>query len=67
MNWLDVVLIVLVLLCGAVGMWTGLIRAAFGALGVVLGILVAAQLSNNLSSLYASQINPGPGACHRRA
>jgi len=57
MNWVDMVLIALVLLCGAVGMWTGLIRAAFGALGVVLGILVAAQLSNNLSSLYASHIS----------
>ena len=56
MNWLDAVLIVLVLLCGAVGMWTGLIRAAFGALGVALGILVAGRLSDNVSSLYASHI-----------
>ena len=33
MNWVDAVLIALVLLCGAVGMWTGLIRAAFAAQG----------------------------------
>ena len=57
MNWLDVVLVVLVLLCGAVGMWTGLIRTAFGALGVVLGILIAGQLSDDVGSLYASHIS----------
>ena len=57
MNWVDMVLIAMVLLCGAVGMWTGLIRAAFATLGVVLGILVAGQLSNSVSSLYASHIS----------
>ena len=57
MNWLDIVLIVLVVSCGLVGVWIGLIRAAFGALGVVLGILIASQVSDNLGGLYAGYIS----------
>jgi len=45
MNWLDMVFITLVIACGAVGVWIGLIRAALSALGLVLGILVASQVS----------------------
>ena len=57
MNWLDIVFIVLVISCGLVGVWIGLIRAAFGALGVVLGILIASQVSDNLGGLYAGYIS----------
>ena len=57
MNWLDIVFMVLVISCGLVGVWIGLIRAAFGALGVVLGILIASQVSDNLGGLYAGYIS----------
>lgn len=57
MNWLDLAFITLVFGCGVVGVWIGLIRAALAALGVVLGILVASQVSNDLGGLYADYIS----------
>lgn len=56
MNWLDLVLILLVALAAAAGVWTGVIRAAFGTLGVLLGVLIAGQASDDLGGLYASYI-----------
>ena len=57
MNWLDIVFIIMVTACGVVGVWIGLIRAAMAALGVVLGILVAGQVSDDLGGLYAGYIS----------
>ena len=57
MNWLDLAFITLVFGCGVVGVWIGLIRAALAALGVVLGILVASQVSNDVGGLYAGYIS----------
>lgn len=56
MNWLDLALIVLVALAAAAGVWTGVIRAAFGTLGVLLGVLIAGQANDDLGGLYASYI-----------
>ena len=57
MNWLDLVLIVLVILAAIAGVRTGVIRAAFGALGVLLGVLIAGQASDNLGGTYAGYIS----------
>lgn len=56
MNWLDLVLIILVVLCALAGVKTGVVRAAFGALGVLLGVLIAGQASDDLGGLYAGFI-----------
>ncbi len=56
MNWLDLVFAVLVVICGIAGSRVGLIRAAGGALGVVLGILIASQLSGDVGGLYAGYL-----------
>ena len=57
MNWLDIVFIALIVMCGVAGVWIGLIRTALAALGVVLGILVASQLSDDVGGLYAAYIS----------
>lgn len=57
MNWLDLAFIVLVVMSGLVGIWIGLVRAAFGVLGVVVGILVAGQVSGDVGRLYAGIIS----------
>ena len=57
MNWLDFVFIALVVMCGVAGVWIGLIRTALAALGVVLGILVASQVSHDVDGLYAAYIS----------
>ena len=57
MNWLDLVFIALVIGCGVAGAWLGLIRATFGVLGVVFGILIAGQMSADLGGLYAESIS----------
>ncbi len=57
MNWLDIVLIVLVVLGAVAGVQTGVIRAAFAALGVLLGVLIAGQASDDLGGLYAAYIS----------
>ena len=57
MNWLDLVFITLFVTCGVVGVWIGLIRSALAALGVVLGILVAGQVSDDVGGLYAGYIS----------
>ena len=40
MNWVDIVLIVTLAAGGLAGMWTGLVRASFAVIGVVVGELV---------------------------
>ena len=56
MNWLDMVLVVVVVLAATAGACTGVIRAALGALGVLLGVLIAGQASDNLGGMYAGYI-----------
>ena len=57
MNWFDFVLIAPIIACGIFGIKIGLIRAAFGALGVILGILIAGRVSDDLGGLYAGLIS----------
>ena len=57
MNWLDYSFITLVVVCGVVGIWIGFIRAALAAMGIVLGILIASQVSSGVGGLYAAYVS----------
>ena len=56
MNWLDFVLVAIPILGALVGMWIGLIRAAFAGIGILMGVLLAAQLSNNVGTWFAGYL-----------
>lgn len=53
MNWLDLVLIGTLAIGGLVGMWTGMVRASFYALGVIMGFVVGARFQADAASWLA--------------
>jgi len=53
MNWLDLVLVIVVGLSAYMGLKIGLIRAAFTALGVLVGTILGGQLSDDIGGLIA--------------
>ena len=57
MNWLDLVLVAGCAAGALLGMWVGLIRAAFALAGVLLGILLAGHLKDNLVALFANYVS----------
>jgi len=64
MNWLDIVVIVIILLFGMAGLWKGAIRAAFSIAGLIGGIALAGRHYQALASmLFPSEaIWPGIAA-----
>ncbi len=57
MNWLDFVLLAIVVVSGIGGMRIGLIKAAFTVAGVIVGWIIAGQLSDEVGSLFDSSIS----------
>jgi membrane protein required for colicin V production len=51
MNWLDIVIIVVVVLLGIVGLRQGLIRTVFGIAGLIGGIFLAGRHYDELAAL----------------
>ena len=50
MNWLDIVLLAIIVVAGLGGLRFGLIQAAFVVVGVIAGWLVAGQLSDDVGA-----------------
>ena len=57
MNWLDYVLIAILVIGGLAGFKFGLIRAAFAAAGVLIGWLLAGQYSDDLGALFEDSLS----------
>jgi uncharacterized membrane protein required for colicin V production len=57
MNWLDIVLIAIVVVVAFMGMKTGLIGAVFTAVGGYVGWLIAGQASDNLGGLFDKSLS----------
>ena len=51
MNWLDLAIIITVIGGTFFGLWIGFVRAAFTALGIIVGILVAGMVTDNADVL----------------
>lgn len=52
MNWLDIVLIAVIVVAALIGMRFGLIRGAITAVGVYIGWLLAGQYSDDIGALF---------------
>ncbi len=59
MNWIDIVLIGTLVTGGLMGMWIGMVRASFGVIGIVAGIMVAAQFRGGAESWLAGYLADG--------
>ena len=57
MNWLDILIILIVAAGALIGMRTGLIGAAFSAVGVLIGWMVASWLSDDIGDLIGSSLS----------
>ena len=51
MNWIDIALLVIVLVCLIWGMQTGIMRALFVAIGIVIGWWLAARFADDVGGL----------------
>ena len=56
MNWLDFVLIAIPILSAFLGMRIGFIRTAFAGIGTLVGVLLAAQLSDDVGTWFAGYL-----------
>lgn len=52
MNWLDIVIIVVVVLLGIAGLRQGMIRTVFGIAGLIGGIFLAGRYYDELAALF---------------
>jgi len=64
MNWLDIVIIAIILLFGIAGLWKGAIRAAFSIAGLIAGIALAGHHYQALAGMLfpSGAIWPGIAA-----
>ena len=59
MNWFDIVLIIIILVGTYTGIRTGLILAAFSCMGLIMGVLLAGQFSDDLGNKLTGSISNG--------
>ena len=57
MNWLDFVILAIVIVGAVTGMRIGLIRAAFTVVGAFVGWLLAGQLSDDIGGLFDASLS----------
>jgi membrane protein required for colicin V production len=58
MNWLDVIIIVLIIVPAFIGFRAGIIKALFIAAGVIVGVVLAGRLSGSLGGALTFISNP---------
>jgi membrane protein required for colicin V production len=53
MNWLDIVIIVIIIIPTLLGLKNGLVKAIFSIVGIIVGIVLAGQYSDELAKLIS--------------
>lgn len=61
MNWLDIVIIVVILLFGMMGLWKGAIKAVFAVAGLIGGIALAGHYYQPLALMLSPSGAPWSG------
>ena len=56
MNWLDVLIIIIVLGGASLGMRLGLLRATFTGLAIIIGLVLFGPITNDVAAYYAEYI-----------
>jgi membrane protein required for colicin V production len=64
MNLLDILLILIVGVCFALGFWNGLVKQLASILGIVAGVVVAARLAPWLASAVQGRVITDPQVAH---
>ena len=59
MNWLDIVILVLIVIPVIIGLKKGVVKAAFTVAGMVIGVMLAGRFSDSLGG--AMSFIPDPG------
>lgn len=59
MNWLDIVIIIVIVIAGLAGLKVGIIKALLTVAGVVVGVVLAGRLSTWLGGRLTFISNPG--------
>ena len=59
MNWLDIVIIILLIVPTLLGLKNGIIKAAFTVAGIILGVVLAGRFSDRLGEAMTFISNPG--------
>ena len=57
MNWFDIVILVILFVGAYYGLKSGLIGASLGVIGIVVGVLLASQLSDDVGELLTESIS----------
>jgi membrane protein required for colicin V production len=60
MNWLDIVILVIIVIATFLGLWVGLIKAALFLAGIIVGVILAGRFYLPFSQLLS--FIPGEGA-----
>ncbi len=59
MNWLDIVLLILIVVPTLIGLKNGIVKAAFTVAGMVIGIVLASRFSTQLGEAMTFISDPG--------
>jgi membrane protein required for colicin V production len=59
MNWLDIVIVVLIVVPVFLGLKAGIIKALFTVAGVIIGVVLAGRFSGSFAGLLSFISNPG--------
>jgi membrane protein required for colicin V production len=58
LNWLDIIIIILIVVPGFIGLKAGIIKALFTVAGVIVGVVLAGRLSDSLGGVLPFISNP---------